>query len=93
MALFDLLGRRWIMRVIWELREAPRGFRELQAACGGMSPSVLNQRLADLQEALIVEGHDDGRYQLTARGRQLLKLFPALNRWAESWAKALPRRR
>jgi DNA-binding HxlR family transcriptional regulator len=93
MVLFDLLGRRWIMRVIWELREAPRGFRELQAACGGMSPSVLNQRLADLQEALIVEGHDDGRYQLTGRGRQLLKLFPALNRWAESWAKALPRRR
>src|ERR1051325_860081 len=93
MALLDLLGRRWNMRVIWELRDAARGFRELQAACGGMSPSVLNQRLAELQDALIVEAHDDGGYVLSARGRQLLKLFPGLNRWAESWAKALPRRR
>ena len=93
MALLDLLGRRWNLRVIWELRDAPRGFRELQAACGGTSPSVLNQRLSELQDALIVEGHADGRYVLTARGRQLLKLFPSLNRWAERWAKALPRRR
>ena len=93
MLLLDLLGRRWILRVIWELREQPCGFRDLQAACGGMSPSVLNQRLAELQEALIVEVEAGGRYRLTPRGRQLLKLFPQLNRWAESWAKALPRRR
>ncbi len=68
MRLLDLLGRRWLMRVIWELRGDALGFRELQAACGGMSPSVMNQRLADLQDALIVEAHKDGRYQLTARG-------------------------
>jgi DNA-binding HxlR family transcriptional regulator len=49
---------------------------------------VLNQRLAELQHALIVEAHKDGRYLLTARGKQLLKLFAPLNRWAESWAKA-----
>ncbi|HZP11154.1 MAG TPA: helix-turn-helix domain-containing protein [Nevskiaceae bacterium] len=89
MRLLDLLGRRWVMRVIWELRGDALGFRELQAACGGMSPSVLNQRLAELQDALIVEAHKDGRYQLTARGKQLLKLFGPLNRWAESWGKAL----
>ncbi len=93
MILLELLGRRWLLRVIWELREKPCGFRDLQAACGGMSPSVLNQRLADLQQALIVDVDAAGRYRLTARGKQLLKLFPALNRWAESWVKALPRRR
>ena len=87
MRLLDLLGRRWIMRVIWELRGEPLGFRELQAACGGMSPSVLNQRLADLVKAQIAEAHKDGRYQLTTRGKQLLKLFAPLNRWAESWAR------
>ena len=89
MRLLDLLGRRWLMRVIWELRGEPLGFRELQAACGGMSPSVLNQRLAELVKAQIAEAHKDGRYQLTARGKQLLKLFGPLNRWAESWAKRL----
>jgi len=49
MALLDLLGRRWTLRVIWELRDAPLLFRELQARCEGMSSSVLNQRLQELR--------------------------------------------
>lgn len=89
MALLDLLGRRWALRVLWELRGEPLGFRELQAACGGMSPSVLNQRLRELVETLIVETGEDGRYALSARGRSLLAQFEPLNRWAEAWAKAL----
>jgi DNA-binding HxlR family transcriptional regulator len=88
MALLDLLGRRWTMRIIWELREQPLGFREMQAACGGMSPSVLNLRLTELQKALIVQAEREGRYTLSPRGRQLLKLFAPLNRWSESWSKA-----
>src|SRR5947209_19457883 len=51
MALLDLLGRRWTLRLIWELRERPLTFRELQACCGSMSSSVLNQRLAELHGA------------------------------------------
>lgn len=88
MALLDLLGRRWTMRVIWELRGDPLSFRALQASCEGMSPSVLNQRLAELREALIVETGAQG-YQLSARGRELLQLFSPLDRWAQDWAHAL----
>ncbi len=87
MALLDLLGRRWTLRVIWELRGAPLSFRALQAACAGMSPSVLNQRLAELREALIVDATDAG-YALTARGRELIGLFEPINLWAEGWARA-----
>ena len=87
MALLDLLGRRWTLRVVWELRGGPLSFRALQAACEGMSPSVLNQRLADLREALIVEAGADG-YALTARGRELMVLFEPIHRWAEAWARA-----
>ena len=88
MALLDLLGRRWTMRVIWELRGDPLSFRALQASCEGMSPSVLNQRLAELREALIVETGAQG-YQLSARGRELLQLFSPLDCWAQDWARAL----
>jgi DNA-binding HxlR family transcriptional regulator len=36
MALLDLLGRRWALRVIWELRASPGPtFRELQTRCEG----------------------------------------------------------
>jgi len=57
MALLDLLGRRWALRVMWELRSGPLTFRELRERCDGMSPSVLNDRLLELREADIVEHH------------------------------------
>jgi DNA-binding HxlR family transcriptional regulator len=87
MALLDLLGRRWALRVIWELRGGPLVFRELQSRCG-ISPSVLNTRLAELREALIVEAGDDG-YQLSARGVELLQLFEPVSDWARDWAETL----
>ena len=85
MALLDLLGRRWALRLIWELREEPLNFRRLQERCEGMSSSVLNQRLLELREAGIVVSTTAG-YSLTGEGRRLLELFPPLNEWAARWA-------
>jgi DNA-binding HxlR family transcriptional regulator len=85
MALLDLLGRRWALRVIWELRDGPLSFREAQARCGSISSSVLNDRLTELRAAGIVEPGAEG-YELTGEGRDLLALYPALNEWAERWA-------
>jgi DNA-binding HxlR family transcriptional regulator len=86
MALLDLLGRRWALRVVWELRgDDPLSFRRLQAGCGAISSSVLNDRLAELRAAGIVEAGAEG-YRLTDEGRELLALYPALNDWAERWA-------
>ena len=88
MALLDLLGRRWILRVIWELREESLGFRALQARCEQMSPSVLSQRLRDLLDSGIVEQDGAAAYRLTARGRALLAALQPLRRWAGDWAGA-----
>jgi DNA-binding HxlR family transcriptional regulator len=93
MALLDLLGRRWALRVLWELRDAPAGFRELQARCGGMSPSVLNQRLAELVGHRLLEVDDDGAYRLSAHGRSLAEVLLQLSRWTEGWAGALKKAR
>jgi len=86
MALLDLLGRRWALRVIWELRGEPLSFRETQARCGAISSSVLNDRLAELRAAGVVETGEAG-YQLTDEGRELLALYPGLDAWAERWAE------
>lgn len=90
-ALLELLGRRWQLRVIWELRDDAATFRELQDRCDGMSPSVLATRLDELRAAGIVE-HDDG-YRLTPIGRELLELYPPIRRWAERWQDRLDPRR
>jgi DNA-binding HxlR family transcriptional regulator len=86
MALLDLLGRRWSLRVIWELHRAPLGFRELQAACGGISPTILNTRLRELRSAGVVTLADTG-YALTPEGERLLGELHGLHAWAERWAK------
>ncbi len=92
MALFDLLGRRWAMGIVWNLNEGPSTFRSLQDACerksGKISPSILNSRLKDLQEAKIVERTLDG-YQLTGLGKELYTLLEPLCPWSLKWGKLL----
>jgi DNA-binding HxlR family transcriptional regulator len=87
MALLDLLGRRWTLRILWELREESLGFRALQARCNSMSPSVLSQRLIELQEAGIVQQNQDTNYALTQDGSTLLQSLAPLNDWALHWAE------
>jgi len=85
MALLDLLGRRWALRVLWELWSGPvPSFRELQSRCGGVSSSVLADRLAELREAGIVERADDG-YRLSVRGGELGEIVLKLAGWAADW--------
>ena len=88
MVLLDLLGRRWTLRIVWELREEPRRFRELQEGIGA-SPTIVNTRLAELREARLVELDAAEGYRLTGLGRELLKLFLPLHVWSEKWAKTL----
>ncbi len=87
LALLDLLGRRWALRILWELRDEALGFTDLQARCDTMSPSVLNQRLRELRAGGILELRD-GRYLPTPRGRRLHEPLVALNDWANEWARA-----
>lgn len=88
MVLLDLLGRRWALRIVWELREGPRRFRELQDMIGA-SPTIINTRLAELREAKLVRLDDESGYLLTALGEELLRLFLPLHVWSEKWAKAI----
>ncbi len=85
MALLDLLGRRWALRILWELRDGPLGFRALQGRCDGMSSSVLNQRLAELVNAEVLDQDAEG-YRLSGEGSRLLGPLSELNDWAERWA-------
>ena len=88
MALLDLLGRRWSLRVLWELRaDGAPTFRELQQRCGGVSSSVLAERLRELGEAGILEHAGDG-YGLTPQGRDLVERLGPLDAWAGRWAAA-----
>ena len=81
MALLDLLGRRWALRILWELREPAESFRDLQARCDNISSSVLTQRLKELRQAGAIDG-----YALTKEGRRLLDALEPLDAWAKRWS-------
>jgi DNA-binding HxlR family transcriptional regulator len=87
MALLDLLGRRWTLRVLWELRTPAASFRDLQSRCDGMSSSVLSARLGDLRDAGAIAAQADGGYELTAEGRKLLEALEPLDAWARRWGR------
>jgi len=88
----DLLGRRWLLRVLWELGVEPLTFRVLRERCNAMSPSVLNRRLAELRQAGVVEVATRHGYRLTDEGRELARALRAISRWAERRAARSPRR-
>ena len=89
MAALDLLGRRWILRILWELRQGPMGFRAMQVICDQMSPSTLSQRLSLLQSTGLISHTEEGSYALTGTGQELLCALAPLQEWAELWAAQL----
>jgi DNA-binding HxlR family transcriptional regulator len=90
MRVLDLLSRRWALRILWELRDGPRTFRALRDACDDVSPSSLNQRLAELRALGAVERSADG-YGLTVAGARLGKILLDLHRWAERHVRSSKR--
>jgi DNA-binding HxlR family transcriptional regulator len=78
----DLLGRRWALRLVWELRRSTLTFSELRERTG-ISPSVLSARLGELIEGGVLEQDGGRRYRLSGRGRELARILYELNRWAE----------
>ena len=86
---FVFLGKRWNGVVLGNLREGPAGFRELSRAIGGISDSVLSDRLSDLAGAgLIARTVDEGpplavSYALTERGNALIPALEQISLWAQ----------
>src|SRR5882724_11478104 len=89
MALLDLLGRRWTLRIMWELREGPLTSRALRTACDEASPTVMQARLTELREAGLIELVAGDGYRLTALGNDLNETFLPLHRFAERWSKQM----
>jgi DNA-binding HxlR family transcriptional regulator len=86
----NLLERRWTVSILYVSHEGAVRFNEFQQALGGIPPATLTQRLADLEEAGVLERKViDSRpplveYRLTPRGRQLRSLMTELARFAQT---------
>ena len=87
MVALDMLGRRWSLRILWQLRHGERfTSREIQNACDISSPNVLTSRLKELRDAGVVSLEAGGGYALTDMGKRLLSALGPLAEWADEWA-------
>lgn len=92
----DHVGDRWTLLVIRELLLGRRGFRELEAALPGISPTLLSQRIADLLDDGLVTRNDAParskavQYRLTEAGQALEPVLLELIRWGGRWMMTGP---
>jgi DNA-binding HxlR family transcriptional regulator len=89
MLLIDLLGKKWIMRILWELNQEPCSFRALQSRCDKISPTILNKRIKELVAANLVAKAKPNGYYLNDLGLELIDLFHPLNDWVKKWKKTI----
>jgi DNA-binding HxlR family transcriptional regulator len=85
---FAFLGKRWNGVLLGTLTTGPAGFAELRRALGGISDSVLSERLSELAGAgLVARTVTEGppvsvSYALTPAGQALLPAMQELTAWA-----------
>ena len=88
----DLLERRGTVSILCVSHEGAVRFNEFLQALGSIPPATLTQRLADLEQAGVLERLViDSRpprveYRLTERGRQLRALVVAVEQFARAGA-------
>jgi DNA-binding HxlR family transcriptional regulator len=87
---FGFLGKRWSGLIIGVLAQGPGTFSGLRRAVGGISDSVLSDRLTELAAAGLVQRIVDPGppvtvgYQLTEAGSALTPVLRQLTAWAQT---------
>ncbi len=88
----ELLCRRWTVLVVSRLLDGCSTFNAIHRGIPRISPSLLSQRLLELEDAGIVQRHKQERgngyvYELTDAGRDLDGIVMQLSIWGQHWAR------
>ena len=87
----EVLCTRWTMLVLRELVAGSTRFYDLRRGVPRMSPTLLSQRLKDLEAAGIVERNEVKsekgvfEYHLTEAGKELSPVVEAMGFWGQRW--------
>jgi DNA-binding HxlR family transcriptional regulator len=92
----EILGEKWTLLIVRELLLGATRFNQIQRAMSKISPTVLNKRLATLQQhgLLVRKRVPDQKvyeYQLTECGRELFPLVVKMAEWGMRWARSTMR--
>ena len=91
-AALNVIGQKWVLRIVRVLGDRTQRFCELQDALGGANSATLSQRLKLLEDEGLIERRALSavspwvEYSLTAKGGELRAALGGVDRWAERWA-------
>ena len=89
----EVLCTRWTMVLMRELMAGSTRFNDLRRGVPKMSPTLLSQRLKDLEQSGIVERRplqsERGvfEYRLTEAGRDIGPVVEAMGFWGQKWVE------
>ncbi|MFC9433447.1 winged helix-turn-helix transcriptional regulator [Nocardia sp. NPDC057030] len=89
LAAMELLGQRWILRVLWELAPGRLGFLELRRRMDNCSSSMLSVRLQHLQSTGLIVKNADKSYELTSAGTELGAALEDVWAWSRRWEASI----
>lgn len=88
MVLLDVLGERWSLRILWELRDGRLTFRKLRERCDNVSPTSLNKRIKQLRHLKLIDNNETG-FGYTEWGTELSEHLIKLSKWSDRWGNAI----
>lgn len=86
----EIFCQRWNALIIRDLSWGSTRFSELKRGVPMMSPSLLSQRLKELEAEGVVERRKAVRgysYHLTEAGREFAPLIMAMGAWGQRWTR------
>ena len=88
---FDIIGAKWKILIIWELRENEKRFREIQKSIGKITDKMLTKQLRELEIAELIsrkvypEIPPRVEYSLTLLGKSILPVIEMLEEWGKQY--------
>ncbi len=84
----EIICKRWTPLILRELLLGTRRFADIRRGVPLVSPTLLSQRLKELERVGVVVRADDGGYDLTEAGRELFPILQGFGEWGQRWARS-----
>lgn len=88
----EIIGKKWLILIVYNLLSGPKRFSELARAVGEICPKMLSERLKELEELKLIKKKISGvfptkiTYQLTKKGKSLSKIILIMEKWGRKWS-------